>query len=215
MEITWYGMSCFRITERKLATIVTDPFAPAIGLGELRQKSDVVTISHDAPGHNYLHAVSGLEHTLDGPGEYEIGGVFVTGIATPSRTDKFNNIVYLFNYNGLTIAHLGDIGDVPSQKQIEDLEMVNVLLVPVGAGSSLNAARAAELVSMLEPNIVVPMHYQLPGLAAPLEPLDKFLKEMGVSEAKREGSLKLTSADSLPQETEVIILAHKEQMPAG
>ena len=215
MEITWYGMSCFRITERKLATIVTDPFAPAIGLGELRLKSDVVTISHDAPGHNFLHAVSGMEHTLDGPGEYEIGGVFVTGIATPSRTDKFNNIVYLFNYNGLTIAHLGDIGDVPSQKQIEDLEMVNVLLVPVGAGSSLNAARAAELVSMLEPNIVVPMHYQLPGLAAPLEPLDKFLKEMGVSEAKREGSLKLTSADSLPQETEVIILAHKEQMPAG
>ena len=215
MEITWYGMSCFRITERKLATIVTDPFAPAIGLGELRLKSDVVTVSHDAPGHNHLHAVSGMEHTLDGPGEYEIGGVFITGIATPSKTGKFNNVVYLFNYNGLTIAHLGDIGDVPSQKQIEDLEMVNVLLVPVGAGSSLNAARAAELVSMLEPNVVVPMHYQLPGLETPLEPLDKFLKEMGVSEAKRENSLKLTSADSLPQETEVIILAHKEQMPAG
>ncbi len=215
MEITWYGMSCFRITERKLATIVTDPFASAIGLGELRMKSDVVTISHDAPGHNYLHGVSGMEHTLDGPGEYEIGGVFITGIATPSKTGKFNNIVYLFNYNGLTIAHLGDIGDVPSQKQIEDLEMVNVLLVPVGGGSSLNAARAAELVSMLEPNVVVPMHYQLPGLETPLEPLDKFLKEMGVSEAKRENSLKLTSADSLPQETEVIILAHKEQMPAG
>ncbi len=141
--------------------------------------------------------------------------MFITGIATPSKTGKFNNVVYLFNYNGLTIAHLGDIGDVPSQKQIEDLEMVNVLLVPVGAGSSLNAARAAELVSMLEPNVVVPMHYQLPGLETPLEPLDKFLKEMGVSEAKRENSLKLTSADSLPQETEVIILAHREQMPAG
>ena len=215
MEITWYGMSCFRITERKLATIVTDPFAPAIGLGELKLKSDVVTISHDAPGHNYIHGVSGMEHQLDGPGEYEIGGVFITGIATPSKTGKFNNIVYLYNYNGLTIAHLGDIGDVPSQKQIEDLELVNVLLVPVGGGSSLNAARAAELVSMLEPNVVVPMHYQLPGLETSLEPLDKFLKEMGVSEAKREASLKLTNADSLPQETEVIILAHREQVPAG
>ncbi len=215
MEITWYGMSCFRITERKLATIVTYPFAPAIGLGELKLKSDVVTISHDAPGHNYIHGVSGMEHQLDGPGEYEIGGVFITGIATPSKTGKFNNIVYLYNYNGLTIAHLGDIGDVPSQKQIEDLELVNVLLVPVGGGSSLNAARAAELVSMLEPNVVVPMHYQLPGLETSLEPLDKFLKEMGVSEAKREASLKLTNADSLPQETEVIILAHREQVPAG
>ena len=215
MEITWYGMSCFRITERKQATIVTDPFAADMGLGELKLKADVVTISHDAPGHNHAPAISGQEHVLNGPGEYEIGGVFITGIATPSKTGKFNNIVYLYNYNGLTIAHLGDIGDVPSQKQIEDLEMVNVLLVPVGGGSSLNAARAAELVSMLEPNVVVPMHYQLPGLETPLEPLDKFLKEMGVSEAKRENSLKLTSADSLPQETEVIILAHREQMPAG
>ena len=215
MEITWYGLSCFRITERKLATIVTDPFAPALGLGELRLKSDVLTISHDAPGHNHGPGVSGIEHRLDGPGEYEIGGVFVTGIATPSRTGKFNNIVYLFDYNGLTVAHLGDIGDVPSQKQIEDLELVNVLLVPVGGGSSLNAARAAELVSMLEPNIVIPMHYQLPGLEMPLEPLDKFLKEMGVSEAKRENSLKLGGAESLPQETTVVILAPREQMPAG
>ncbi|MBX7251359.1 MAG: MBL fold metallo-hydrolase [Candidatus Promineofilum sp.] len=215
MEITWYGLSCFRITERKLATIVTDPFAPAVGLGELKLRADIVTISHDAPGHNYPAAVTGVEHRLTGPGEYEIGGVFVTGIATPSKTGKFNNIVYLYNYNGLTVAHLGDIGDVPSQKQIEDLELVNVLLVPVGAGSSLNAARAAELVSMLEPNIVVPMHYQVPGLTMSLEPLEKFLKEMGVTEAKSEASLKLGGVDGLPQETEVITLAHKEQIPAG
>ena len=86
-------------------------------------------------GVGQVEEVTGRQHALTGPGEYEIGGVFITGIATPSRTDKFNNIVYLFNYNGLTIAHLGDIGDVPSQKQIEDLELVNVLLVPVGGGS--------------------------------------------------------------------------------
>jgi len=186
-----------------------------VGLGELKLRADIVTISHDAPGHNYPAAVTGVEHRLTGPGEYEIGGVFVTGIATPSKTGKFNNIVYLYNYNGLTVAHLGDIGDVPSQKQIEDLELVNVLLVPVGAGSSLNAARAAELVSMLEPNIVVPMHYQVPGLTMSLEPLEKFLKEMGVTEAKSEASLKLGGVDGLPQETEVITLAHKEQIPAG
>lgn len=210
MEITWYGMSCFRITERKLATIVTDPYAPNVGLGELKLKSDVVTVSHDAPGHNYLPAVSGHEHVLEGPGEFEIGGVFITGIATPSKTGKFNNVIYLFDYNGVTVAHLGDVGDVPSQKQIEDLELVNVLLVPIGAGSSLNAARAAELVSMLEPNIVIPMHYQLPGLAADLEPIDRFLKEMGVTDPKRETSLKVASLEGLPQETEVVILSHRQ-----
>lgn len=210
MEINWYGMSCFRITERKHATIVTDPYAADMGLGELKLKADVVTISHDAPGHNFTQAISGMEHVLDGPGEYEIGSVFITGIHTPSKSRKFNNIIYVFDYDGLTVAHLGDIGDVPSQKQIEDLELVNVLLVPVGAGSSLNAARAAELVSMIEPNIVIPMHYELPGLKPKLDPLEKFLKEMGATDVKVESSFKASSADSLPEETEVVILSSKE-----
>lgn len=210
MEINWFGMSCFRITERKHATIVTDPFMPAVGLGEIKLKSDVITISHDAQGHNYIPAVSGYEHILNGPGEYEIGGVFVTGIATPSRNGSFNNVVYVFDFNGLTVAHLGDIGAVPSQKQIEDLELINVLLVPVGGGSSLNASRAAELVSMIEPNIVIPMHYRLPDLTIKLDPLDKFLKEMGLTEVKQETSLKVTGTDGLPQETEVVVLSHKD-----
>ena len=210
MEITWYGMSCFRITERKQATIVTDPFAANLGLGELKLKSDVVTISHNAPGHNFTQGVSGVEHVLDGPGEYEIGGVFITGIATPSRDGKFNNVIYVFDYSGLTVAHLGDIGDTPSQRQIEDLELVNVLLVPVGGGSSLNAARAAELVSMIEPNVVIPMHYQLPSLSTKLDPIDKFLKEMGATDAKQEASFKAAGSDSLPVETEVVILSSRE-----
>ena len=151
-----------------------------------------------------------MEHVLDGPGEYEIGSVFITGIATRSKNGKFNNTIYVFDYDGLTVAHLGDIGDVPSQKQIEDLELVNVLLVPVGAGSSLNAARAAELVSMIEPNIVIPMHYELPGLKPQLDPLEKFLKEMGATDVKVESSFKASSADSLPEETEVVILSSKE-----
>lgn len=210
MEITWYGMSCFRITERKLATVVTDPYAPDIGLGELKLKSDIVTISHDAPGHNYLQGVSGAEHTLNGPGEFEIGGVFITGIATPSRNGRFNNTMYAFDYNGLTVVHLGDIVEVPTQKQIEDLELVNILLLPIGGGSSLNAARAAELVSMIEPNIVVPMHYKIPGLSTNLDPLDKFLKEMGATDAQEETSFKVSGKDGLPEGTQVIILEHKQ-----
>ncbi len=191
-------------------TKVTDPYAADMGLGELKLKADVVTTSHDAAGHNFTQAVSGMEHVLDGPGEYEIGSVSITGIATPSKNGKFNNTIFVFDYNGLTVAHLGDIGDVPSQKQIEDLELVNVLLVPVGAGSSLNAARAAELVSMIEPNIVIPMHYELPGLKLKLDPLEKFLKEMGATDVKVEQSFKATSAEGLPEETEVVILSSKE-----
>ena len=210
MEISWYGMSCFRITERKLATVVTDPYIPNLKSGDHKLRAEVVTISHDAPGHNNASAVGGVQHVLSGPGEYEIGGVFITGIATPSRNGSFNNIIYVFDYNGLTVAHLGDIGDIPTQRQIEDLELVNILLVPVGGGSSLNAAQAAELVSMIEPNIVIPMHYQVPGLTIKLDPIDKFLKEMGAMDAKQDVTFKAGSADALPVETEVVLLSSKD-----
>ena len=208
MEITWYGLSCFRMTERKQATVVTDPYNGKLGLPALKLKSDVVTISHNAPGHNDVTGVTGWEHTFDGPGEYEIGGVFITAILTSQQAESNRNVLFMFDYGGLTVAHLGDMKKVPSQAQIDALEQVNILLVPVGGGNSLNAAQAAELVSMLEPNIVIPMHYQIPNLNLELETVDRFLKEMGVSEPKEESSLKILSTN-LPEETETVILTPK------
>lgn len=205
MEITWYGLSCFRLTERKHATIVTDPYNGKLGLPQLKLKSDVVTISHDAQGHNYATAVTGKTHSLTGPGEYEIGNVFITGIVTGDDEEAKRNVVFMFDFDGVTVAHLGDMNAVPKQTQIEALEQVNILLVPVGSGNSLNAAQASELVSMLEPNIVVPMHYTLPGLKLDLEGIDRFLKEMGVTDPTEETTLKI-SKGNLPEETETVIL---------
>lgn len=111
----------------------------------------------------------------------------------------------MFDYDGLTVAHLGDMQKVPTQTQIEALEEVSVLLLPVGGGNSLNAAQASELVSMIEPNIVIPMHYQLPNLSIELDAVDRFLKEMGVTEPKEESVLKISSGN-LPEETEIILL---------
>jgi L-ascorbate metabolism protein UlaG (beta-lactamase superfamily) len=194
------------MAERGQATVVTDPYNGNLGLPTLKLKADVVTVSHNAPGHNYLDAVTGRQHALTGPGEYEIGGVFITGIATVQEARTAHNVLYLFDYGGLTIAHLGDMDKVPTQTQIEDLEEVNILLLPVGGGNSLNAAQAAELVSMLEPSIVVPMHYQLPGLTLALDGVERFLKEMGVTEPVSESSLKLT-AGNLPEETQIVLLS--------
>ena len=207
MEITWYGLSCFRLVERKYATIVTDPYSKAIGLPELKLRADVVTVSHDARGHSHHASVSGTQQILNGPGEYEIGGVFITGIATYSKEGS-RNVIYVVDLDGLTVAHLGDVSQVPDQKQIEALGQVNILLTPVGGGNGLNAAQAAELVSLLEPNIVVPMHYAQPGLRLELDDVDRFLKEMGVTEAKEETTLKITSG-SLPEETETVLLVAK------
>ncbi len=208
MEITWYGLSCFRLSERGYASIVTDPYRNgALGLAPLKTRADIVTISHDAPGHDNDQAVGGRKHTLTGPGEYEIGGVFITGIATSlSQATNTPNVVFLFDFMGVKVAHLGDMADVPTQTQTEALEQVDVLLVPVGGGQSLNAAQAAELVSMLEPNLVVPMHFHRPGLKLDLEGVDRFLKEMGVGDDYQEELSLRVSAASLPEETQVVVL---------
>ena len=208
MEISWYGLSSFRLADRGKASIITDPYSSGLGLPPLKVRGDVVTISHDAKGHNYVKGVSGRRHTLRGPGEYEIGGVFITGISTIEEVGESQNILFLFHFGDVTIAHLGDMTKVPTQTQTEALEQVNVLLVPVGGGKSLNAAKAAELVSMLEPSIVIPMHYKIPKLKLDLESVDRFLQEMGVSDPGEESSLKIT-ASSLPEESRVVLLSPK------
>ena len=190
--------------------MVVDPFdSKAIGYSPLRLKADIVTISHDAPGHNHAEAVKGSSHVITGPGEFEIGGVFITGVQTDANGKKTaeqpRNTLFLFDFDGLTIAHLGDLSQVPSQSEVEALGTVNVALVPVGSGNGLNAAKAAEVISLIEPNIVIPMHYGSKAGKLDLEPLSKFLKEMGLPSHETIPSLKV-SQSGLPEETKVIVL---------
>jgi L-ascorbate metabolism protein UlaG (beta-lactamase superfamily) len=213
MEITWYGLSCFRLTERGLATVVTDPYDPKAGGRKAnRLRGDIVTISHDAAGHNYINAVKGVSHTLTGPGEYEIGGVFITGVQTNGHSrrdpDEPRNTLYVFDYDGVTVAHLGDLSRVPSQTEIEALGAVHIALVPVGGGAGLNAAKAAEVVALLQPGIVIPMHYAFRGSSLKLAPLNKFLKEMGLADMEAQPSLKV-SRSTVPDETRVVVLDYE------
>lgn len=207
MEIIWYGHSCFRLSERGKATIITDPFDESIGYALPKLKADVVTISHQAPGHNNHANVKGAQRIISGPGEYEIGGVFITGAAmhdleaSPAKA----NVAYTFDFDGLKIAHLGDLSHVPHQSTIESMGTVNIALVPIGGGGGLNATQAAEVVSLLEPNIVIPMHYKTEESVLELEPADKFLREMGVSRIQQGETLKVT-ASSLPEQTQIFVL---------
>jgi len=213
MEITWYGLSCFRLTERGLATVVTDPYdSQAVGYEGLKLKADIVTVSHDAPGHNYTNGVKGYSHLITGPGEFEIGGVFITGIQTNGyskhEANGPRNTLYVFDYEGVTVAHLGDLSRVPSQTEIEALGTVHVALVPVGGGSGLNAAKAAEVISLLEPGFVIPMHFGTSASALKLAPLNKFLKEMGLGAVEAQPSLKVTRS-MIPEETRVVALSYQ------
>lgn len=211
MEITWYGHSCFRITERSQTTVVCDPYdSKHVGYEPLKLKADIVTISHESPNHSYLKGVKGDPYVVNGPGEYEVGGVFITGLRTDKRKKRENNHVvntlYLIEFGGINIVHLGDMLQVPSQTEVESLGPVHIALVPVGGNGSLSAAKASEAISLFEPNIVIPMHYQTPNTTVKLDPIGKFLKEMGLSEVETMPSLKVNSVASLPEETQVIVL---------
>lgn len=213
MEIDWFGHACFRLRGRE-GTVITDPYGKDIGLSFARPRGDIVTISHEHPGHSYTQGVKGDPKVIDGPGEYEIKNVFVTGV--PSAHDKKGgkergkNTIYVFDIDGLAICHLGDLGHVPTQAQVEALGNVNVLLVPVGGVSTINAGEAAEIVSMLEPQIVIPMHFAHPELKFKLDPPAKFFKEMGIKSPESVASIKVTK-DSLPKETQVVVLEAKQK----
>ena len=211
MEIIWYGHSCFRLRDKNV-TVITDPYEKNLGLSLPKMRADVVTVSHDHPGHNCTQNIKGEPIILNGAGEYEIKGIFITGIAS-SDTKKQDigkeNTIFVFEMEDLNICHLGDIDHIPGQEQIEALGDVHVLLTPVGGSNSLTASQAAEIISLLEPRIVVPMHYGIPELQIKLDPVSKLFKEMGLKEPQPQEGLKIT-VSTLPEETQVILLEYKQ-----
>jgi L-ascorbate metabolism protein UlaG (beta-lactamase superfamily) len=221
VEITWLGHSCFRLRDRA-ATVVTDPYGKDLGLNLVRVRADIVTVSHDADDHNYVKGVKGDFQVLTGPGEYEVSSVFVTGLelrgdrkAKKETAASPRNTVFLFEFDDLTICHLGDLNLVPTQAQVEEaLGEVDVLLIPVGGGDTLNASQAAEVVSLLEPHIVIPMHYHVPDTSLQLDAVTKFLKEMGLDKVAPQEVLKV-SRSGLPDETQVLLLELKTKEEAA
>ena len=211
MEIFWYGHSCFRFTENSFASVVTDPFdSITTGNTRLQLDADIVTISHDKPGHNYVAGIKNDPFIIAGPGEYEVGGVYVTGMQTNGQTGNIDpserNTLYAFDYNGINIIHMGGIDHVLSQSEIEELGSVHIALVPIGGGATLNAVKAAEIVNLLDPNIIIPMHYMTADSLISLDPLNKFLNEMGLSNIEPIHSLKINSARGLPETSQVVVL---------
>jgi L-ascorbate metabolism protein UlaG (beta-lactamase superfamily) len=209
MQINWYGHSCFRLRDR-YGTVVTDPYGDEIGYSLPRIRADVVTVTHEHPDHANVKAIKGNPRVISGPGEYEVKGIFVIGI--PAQPPEIRtqggtrNTVYLFDFEGVTVCHLGDLRRVPTQSQVEELGDVDVLLIPVGGGTTLGPAKAPEVVSLLEPKIVIPMHYRTELLkGVKLAPVDQFLKEMGIKEVPPVDVLKVTKG-ALPSETQVVVM---------
>lgn len=209
MVINWYGQSCFKIITNTL-TIVTDPFAKNIGLRPPAFAADIVCVSHQHEDHNNISAIGGEPFIVDGPGEYEIKGISILGVESfhdqKQGQERGLNTIYLIESEEIRLCHLGDFGQEKlSDEQLEALGGVDILFVPVGGKTTIDASTAAALVNQLEPKLVVPMHYKLPDLKVELDSADKFLKELGAP--SKELVDKITVKKKLlPESTEVVMM---------
>ena len=208
MDINWLGHSCFRIKSGQ-AVIITDPYPPDLGYSLGKPTAGIVTVSHQHPSHAYVQGVGGEPRLVTGPGEYEISGVLIIGVATFHDAERGKvrgkNTVYLMEIDGISVCHLGDLGHVLNTEQVEEIDNVDVLLLPVGGASTADATMAAEVIRQLEPKAVVPMHYKTQAINRELEPVENFLKEMGITQIESQPKLSFTKSN-LPVSTQVFLL---------
>jgi L-ascorbate metabolism protein UlaG (beta-lactamase superfamily) len=212
MEITWLGHSCFKIKGKKV-TIITDPYDDSIGYTLGEQKADIVTLSHSHPGHCFAKGISGSPRVVSGPGEYDLAGVLITGFKTfhdaVKGEERGKNVVYLIDIEDIRICHLGDLGHVLDAEKAAGLSEVDILMVPVGGVATIGASDAAEVTRLLEPKIVIPMHYKTEALKFQLDSIDKFRKEMGVKTDIKPESKLVIGKSGLPQETQFFVMNYK------
>lgn len=210
MEISWLGHSCFLI-KGKEKTIITDPCHPDLGYRLDGPEADIVTVSHSHRGHSYVEAIADDPRQIRSPGEYEIGGVFITGVASFHDDKKGEirgkNTIYVIEMDGITLCHLGDLGHPLDSRLIEEIGDVGILFLPVGEVSTIPIDKATEIIRQLEPPIVIPMHYKTEAFSGDLSPVSKFLDTMRIKDLEAKPKLSV-NASSLLGGTQTIVLNH-------
>jgi L-ascorbate metabolism protein UlaG (beta-lactamase superfamily) len=214
MEITWLGHACFKIVGKESGgeefTVVTDPFDPQeVGYRRVETQANVVTISHRHYDHNFLDRIKGKPHLFNSSGEHKADNVVFRGI--PSYHDEVGgslrggNIIFVFEMEGISLCHLGDLGTTLESNQIRAIGTPGILLIPVGGVFTIDAERAETVVEQLHPKIVIPMHYKTPTLRIKVHPVDDFLKRMNVPQ-ERVSRLAI-EAEELPETTKIFVLS--------
>jgi L-ascorbate metabolism protein UlaG (beta-lactamase superfamily) len=216
-KIYWAGQSCFQVSVSNSrdhsADIVIDPFdEEKTGLKLPNLSADIVLVTHNHFDHNAVKDVKGTPFVIDGPGEYEVKGVFVQGIPSfhddANGKEKGQNTIYVFEAEDMRFCHLGDLGQkLLTDEQLEKIDKVDVLMIPVGGEFTIDSSSAQKVISQIEPKIVIPMHYALPKLKMKLDEVSKFLKTMGKPAIAPQDKLTI-KASALPNEggMEIVVL---------
>lgn len=208
MTISWYGQSCFRL-ETKEASVLIDPFNKDIGLRTPRLNDSIFLVTHDHYDHNNIESVPADSFTVTGPGEYEKSGVYIEGILSYhdniQGTERGLNTIYVIRNEEMRLCHLGDLGQAKlTDEQVEAIGDIDILFVPIGGTYTCDGRQAAEVVNQIEPKIIIPMHYKIPGLAVDLDGPQKFLKEIGLKPEEVE-NFKINKKTLPVEETKLIM----------
>ena len=215
-KITYAGQSCFQISVSNSrdheANIVIDPFDEETGLKVPNFSADIMLVTHLHHDHNNIKAIKGAPFLIDGPGEYEVKGVFVQGIPSfhddKEGKEKGSNTIYTIEAEDIRFCHLGDLGQKQlTDEQVDEIGSIDVLMIPVGGEYTIDSSSAQKIIGQIEPRIVIPMHYALPKLKIKLDEVSKFLKTMGKPSITAVDKLTVKTS-ALPKEgsMEIIVL---------
>lgn len=212
MKIQWLGHSCFKLTESTGTTVITDPFKPStVGYAMAYESADAVTLSHAHDDHNFLDAVKGDPTVIDTAGNHDFKGISINGIQSfhdeENGAVRGENTIFKFSLDGVTVCHLGDIGEPCSPELIEQLFPVNILLLPVGGTYTVDAEGAKEYVEKIMPDVVIPMHYKTKHCEMDIDRVDAFLRLFDDEsvEERDETTLEFDRADFDGSSTKIIV----------
>ena len=218
MLIQYYGQSCFKITSKPGGratddvTVFFDPFDKELGIRPPQGQADVVFVSHDHHDHNNVAALKGDPIVINTPGEYAVKGINVVGLDSfhdvNEGATRGHSTIFILEVEDLKICHLGDLGSELVGKQLEEIDGVDVLFIPVGGKYTLDGKKATELIKKIEPALVIPMHYHVEGSTAELDDLQKFCSEMGNCPKEKTAKLNLKKKDLEGKSMEVVIMDH-------
>lgn len=212
MNITWYGHNCFKLQNKDI-TLITDPFDKKIGLKPPIGGADIVTISQNHFGYNNSETIKNNPFIIDNAGEYEVKKTTIRGISSYYNDEKGqikdSNIIYVIEIDDMKICHLGNFNqDTLSNKQIEEIGQIDILLIPVGGTFTIDWKKSSTIINQIEPRIIIPMHYKIKGITGDLtqmDTIDNFCKENSVSEKDALEKFNIKKND-LPQDEAKIIL---------
>ena len=208
MNIRWLGHSCFLFTAQNGLRVLTDPYDDSVGYPVPRKETDIVTVSHHHHDHDSVQVLPGKPQIVDTEGLHNISGLEIQGFPTfhdeVQGAKRGNNTLFAFTMDGVRVIHLGDLGHLLSADLLAQIGRVDLVCVPIGGFYTIDAQQAYQVVQLLKPKLVLPMHYKLDDRNSyPIEGIDRFLGYFDKS--KRAKTLDISPA-SLPQDMEVVVL---------